>query len=61
MGLEGGRGAPGGGWPDQDYFARRFKAYYRLSVTTYRARFATGAIRLAPDRVGWTTVSFEAS
>jgi AraC family transcriptional regulator, L-rhamnose operon transcriptional activator RhaR len=41
------------GWPDQNYFARRFKAHYGLSATTYRKRFATGAAHLhhpgAPD------------
>ncbi|WP_219470070.1 AraC family transcriptional regulator [Nonomuraea rhizosphaerae] len=27
------------GWPDQSYFARRFKSYFGLSATTYRNRF----------------------
>jgi AraC family L-rhamnose operon transcriptional activator RhaR len=34
------------GWPDQNYFARRFKAHYGLSATMYRKRFATGAAHL---------------
>jgi AraC family transcriptional regulator, L-rhamnose operon transcriptional activator RhaR len=34
------------GWPDQNYFARRFKTHYGLSATTYRKRFATGKTRL---------------
>jgi AraC family transcriptional regulator, L-rhamnose operon transcriptional activator RhaR len=34
------------GWPDQNYFARRFKAHYGLSATTYRRRFATRSAHL---------------
>jgi AraC family L-rhamnose operon transcriptional activator RhaR len=34
------------GWPDQNYFARRFKVHYGLSPTTYRKRFATRAAHM---------------
>jgi len=34
------------GWSDQNYFARRFKAHYGLSATTYRQRFATRVAHL---------------
>jgi AraC family L-rhamnose operon transcriptional activator RhaR len=36
------------GWPDQNYLARRFKAHFGLSGTTYRARFAHTVRQLKP-------------
>jgi AraC family L-rhamnose operon transcriptional activator RhaR len=35
------------GWPDQNYFARRFRSHYGLSASTYRARFTHGTVRLS--------------
>ena len=39
------------GWPDQNYFARRFKAHYGLSASTYRAEFTHKQTRLTPSGV----------
>jgi AraC-like DNA-binding protein len=38
------------GWPDQNYFARRFRAHYGLSATTYRRQFATQGAEEPPRR-----------
>jgi AraC family transcriptional regulator, L-rhamnose operon transcriptional activator RhaR len=40
------------GWPDQNYFARRFPAHYGLTAATYRNRFTHTAAPHGPGGAG---------
>ncbi|MGH3877479.1 MAG: AraC family transcriptional regulator [Actinophytocola sp.] len=39
------------GWPDQNYFARRFKVHFGLSASVYRARFTHNSVQLASGTI----------
>ena len=39
------------GWPDPNYFARRFKSHFGLSASDYRSGFSHNAIRFASGTV----------
>jgi AraC family L-rhamnose operon transcriptional activator RhaR len=33
-------------WSDQNYFARRFKAYFSLTATAHRSRFTHNSVEM---------------
>jgi AraC family L-rhamnose operon transcriptional activator RhaR len=49
------------GWPDQNYFARRFKTHYGLAASTYRARFSHTVVHMSSSPSGHPTLTKEES